>query len=172
MPVNFLPFCALCPDSDHAGTRAMEAGWLPIRLLATPKALFQRWSHIEGLKPNSRALRESAEIGWRTPSGVRGTTGADKMPPTGSACASPTIESGGGSRMAVTVWKGHLTFGLVSIPVRLFRAARRERINLHQLRRRDESGESDDVWQPPGSTLATPPDVALPAAGRSSSTLS
>ena len=44
--------------------------------------------------------------------------------------------------MASTVWKGHLTFGLVSIPVRLFLAARRERINLHQLRRRDESGES------------------------------
>ena len=74
--------------------------------------------------------------------------------------------------MAVTVWKGHLTFGLVSIPVRLFRAARRERINLHQLRRRDESGESDDVWQPPGSTLATPPDVSMPGAGRSASTLS
>src|SRR2546421_8272345 len=49
--------------------------------------------------------------------------------------ASPTIESGGGSRMAVTVWKGHLTFGLVSIPIRLFRAARKERISFHQLHR-------------------------------------
>ena len=29
--------------------------------------------------------------------------------------------------MPATVWKGDLTFGLVSIPVRLFRAARRER---------------------------------------------
>jgi DNA end-binding protein Ku len=37
--------------------------------------------------------------------------------------------------MAVTVWKGHLTFGLVSIPVRLFRAARRERISFHKLYR-------------------------------------
>jgi DNA end-binding protein Ku len=35
--------------------------------------------------------------------------------------------------MAATVWKGHLTFGLVSIPVRLFAAARSERISLHQL---------------------------------------
>ena len=35
--------------------------------------------------------------------------------------SSPTIESGGGESYAV--WKGHLTFGLVSIPVRLFRAA-------------------------------------------------
>lgn len=37
--------------------------------------------------------------------------------------------------MAVTVWKGHLTFGLVSIPVRLFRAARAERVSFKQLYR-------------------------------------
>ena len=38
--------------------------------------------------------------------------------------------------MATTVWKGHLTFGMVSIPVRLFRAARPEKVKLHQLHRR------------------------------------
>jgi DNA end-binding protein Ku len=37
--------------------------------------------------------------------------------------------------MAATVWKGHLTFGLVSVPVRLFRAARAEKVSLHQLHR-------------------------------------
>src|SRR5215467_3476514 len=35
--------------------------------------------------------------------------------------------------MASTVWKGHLTFGLISIPVRLFAAARGERISFNQL---------------------------------------
>ena len=35
--------------------------------------------------------------------------------------------------MASTVWKGHLTFGLISIPIRLFAAARSERISLNQL---------------------------------------
>jgi DNA end-binding protein Ku len=35
--------------------------------------------------------------------------------------------------MATAVWKGHLTFGLVSIPIRLFAAARGERISLNQL---------------------------------------
>jgi DNA end-binding protein Ku len=35
--------------------------------------------------------------------------------------------------MATTVWKGHLTFGLVSIPVRLFAAARGERVSFNQL---------------------------------------
>lgn len=37
--------------------------------------------------------------------------------------------------MAATVWKGHLTFGLVSVPVRLFRAARAEKVSLHRLYR-------------------------------------
>jgi DNA end-binding protein Ku len=35
--------------------------------------------------------------------------------------------------MASTVWKGHLTFGLISIPIRLYSAARTERISFHQL---------------------------------------
>ena len=35
--------------------------------------------------------------------------------------------------MASTVWKGHLTFGLISIPVRLYAAARGERISFNQL---------------------------------------
>src|SRR6202171_3965038 len=35
--------------------------------------------------------------------------------------------------MATSVWKGYLTFGLLSIPIRLFSAARGERIGLNQL---------------------------------------
>jgi len=35
--------------------------------------------------------------------------------------------------MASTVWKGYLTFGLVSIPIRLFTAARGERVDLNML---------------------------------------
>ena len=35
--------------------------------------------------------------------------------------------------MATSVWKGHITFGLISIPVRLFTAARGERISFNQL---------------------------------------
>jgi DNA end-binding protein Ku len=35
--------------------------------------------------------------------------------------------------MASSVWKGYLTFGLISIPIRLFSAARSERIGLNQL---------------------------------------
>jgi len=35
--------------------------------------------------------------------------------------------------MASTVWKGHLTFGLISIPVRMTTAARSERISFNQL---------------------------------------
>jgi DNA end-binding protein Ku len=35
--------------------------------------------------------------------------------------------------MASSVWKGYLTFGLISIPIRLFSAARGDRIGLNQL---------------------------------------
>jgi DNA end-binding protein Ku len=35
--------------------------------------------------------------------------------------------------MAATVWKGYITFGLISVPVRLFTAARSERISFNQL---------------------------------------
>jgi DNA end-binding protein Ku len=41
--------------------------------------------------------------------------------------------------MASTVWKGHLTFGLVSLPVRLFSAARSESVSFNQLHRTDHS---------------------------------
>src|SRR6266404_5512826 len=39
----------------------------------------------------------------------------------------------GDAYMATSVWKGYLTFGLISIPIRLFSAARGERIGLNQL---------------------------------------
>ncbi len=39
--------------------------------------------------------------------------------------------------MASTVWRGNIAFGLVSIPVRLVRAARRERIQFHHVYRPD-----------------------------------
>src|SRR5271170_1347514 len=41
--------------------------------------------------------------------------------------------------MATSVWKGHLTFGLVSIPVRLFTAARTENVSFNQLHKTDNS---------------------------------
>ncbi len=37
--------------------------------------------------------------------------------------------------MASTVWRGHLAFGLVSFPVRLYRAARAEKVSFRRLRR-------------------------------------
>src|ERR671928_1606322 len=41
--------------------------------------------------------------------------------------------------MASSVWKGHLTFGLVSFPVRLFSAARSETISFNLLHKEDHS---------------------------------
>ncbi len=41
--------------------------------------------------------------------------------------------------MASTVWKGHLTFGLVSFPIKLFSAARGESVSFNQLHKVDGS---------------------------------
>src|SRR5215472_7324121 len=41
--------------------------------------------------------------------------------------------------MASSVWKGHLTFGLVSFPVRLFSAARSETVSFNLLHKEDHS---------------------------------
>ena len=35
--------------------------------------------------------------------------------------------------MASTIWKGYITFGLISVPVRLFAAARSERVSFNQI---------------------------------------
>jgi DNA end-binding protein Ku len=47
--------------------------------------------------------------------------------------------------MAATVWKGYLSFGLVSFPVRLFSAARAEAIHFHMLHKKDLS-RVKEVW--------------------------
>jgi DNA end-binding protein Ku len=41
--------------------------------------------------------------------------------------------------MATSIWKGHLTFGLVSFPVRLYTAARAESVSFNQLHKDDHS---------------------------------
>lgn len=48
--------------------------------------------------------------------------------------------------MATSVWRGYISFGLISIPVRLFKAARTERISLRQVYKvsADTDAESED----------------------------
>jgi DNA end-binding protein Ku len=47
--------------------------------------------------------------------------------------------------MAATVWKGYISFGLVSFPVRLFSAARAEAVPFHLLHEKDLS-RVKEVW--------------------------
>ncbi len=49
---------------------------------------------------------------------------------------------------AATIWKGHLSFGLVSIPVRLFRAARAERVSLREVHRSGRRGKVVEMPAP------------------------
>jgi DNA end-binding protein Ku len=47
--------------------------------------------------------------------------------------------------MPATVWKGYLSFGLVSFPVRLFSAARPESVHFHMLHKKDLS-RVKELW--------------------------
>jgi DNA end-binding protein Ku len=50
--------------------------------------------------------------------------------------------------MATTVWKGHLTFGLISIPIRMYAAARGERISFNQLHKECHSRLKQPLFCP------------------------
>src|SRR5580693_7903389 len=47
--------------------------------------------------------------------------------------------------MLATVWKGFVSFGLVTFPIRLFAAARAEHVQFHMLHRKDLS-RVKEVW--------------------------
>ncbi len=50
--------------------------------------------------------------------------------------------------MASTVWKGFITFGLISIPVRLFAAARSERVSFNQIHEKCGSRIKQQIFCP------------------------
>ncbi len=52
--------------------------------------------------------------------------------------------------MASTVWKGHLTFGLLSLPVKLYSAARSETVGFNQLHKADNSRVKQRALLPGG----------------------
>src|SRR5688572_29704077 len=50
--------------------------------------------------------------------------------------------------MASTIWKGYITFGLISIPVRLFAAARTDRISFNQMHKPCHSRIKQQIFCP------------------------
>lgn len=58
--------------------------------------------------------------------------------------------------MASTVWRGHLAFGLVSFPVRLYRAARAEKVSLRRLYR-PAAAQEEPEYEPEPELEPEPP---------------
>jgi DNA end-binding protein Ku len=50
--------------------------------------------------------------------------------------------------MASSVWSGYLTFGLITLPVRLYSGARGSRISFHMLHKPDLSRVKQQLWCP------------------------
>jgi len=55
--------------------------------------------------------------------------------------------------MATTIWKGHLSFGLVSIPVKLYRAARAEKVAFRQVHEASGSRVRQALYREPEALL-------------------
>src|ERR1035441_10137941 len=53
-----------------------------------------------------------------------------------------------GKNMASSVWSGYLTFGLISMPVRLFSGARSNHISFNMLHRDDNARLKQQLWCP------------------------
>ena len=63
------------------------------------------------------------------------------------------------SAMATTIWKGFLTFGLISIPIKLHRAARADKVSFRQLHRADASRVRQQyVREAPANSEEPPPE--------------
>src|SRR3982751_6335735 len=54
----------------------------------------------------------------------------------------------GERKMAASVWTGFLTFGLISMPVRLFSGARGSRVSFHMLHRDDNTRIRTQLYCP------------------------
>jgi DNA end-binding protein Ku len=71
--------------------------------------------------------------------------------------------------MPASVWKGHLAFGLVTIPVKLQRAARAEKVRFHQLHKQARAAGESPGPEPPSppkrgrTEAAEAPQAAEPA---------
>ena len=58
--------------------------------------------------------------------------------------------------MATSIWKGHLTFGLVSIPVKLCRAAQAEKAAFRQVHEATGTRVRQALYREPEDSLDTP----------------
>jgi DNA end-binding protein Ku len=55
--------------------------------------------------------------------------------------------------MATSIWKGHLTFGLVSVPVKLSRAARAEKVAFRQMHEATGTRVRQALYREPQESL-------------------
>jgi DNA end-binding protein Ku len=78
-----------------------------------------------------------------------------------NAHSSPDIVNTVGGVMATTVWKGYITFGLISIPIRLYPAARESHLRFHEIHRECGTRIHHQLYCPYDERVVTRDEVAL-----------
>jgi DNA end-binding protein Ku len=76
-------------------------------------------------------------------------------------CSFLFIETRKGGFMPTTLWKGYITFGLISIPIRLYAAARNERTHFHEIHRQCGTRIHHQLYCPYDERVVTRDEVAL-----------
>jgi DNA end-binding protein Ku len=71
------------------------------------------------------------------------------------------IQSKQGASMATTVWKGYITFGLISIPIRLYSAAREAHIRFHEIHRECGTRIHQQLYCPYDQRVVSRNEIAL-----------
>src|SRR5205807_8032185 len=94
---------------------------------ATKLAGSGKWLVASGKRKNLRASRRSSDLVVRCALACKSGHVGGKLKTRDGRTRQ------GALTMATSVWKGYLTFGLISVPVRLFSAARTEHIAFNQL---------------------------------------
>ncbi|HEY5028103.1 MAG TPA: Ku protein, partial [Candidatus Angelobacter sp.] len=61
--------------------------------------------------------------------------------------------------MAASVWTGYLTFGLISMPVKLFSGARGTRVSFHMLHREDNARVKQQLYCPVDEKVVERKDI-------------
>lgn len=78
---------------------------------------------------------------------------------TDRTCGARVLPQRKGLFMPASVWTGYLTFGLISMPVRLFSGARGERVSFHMLHRKDLSRVKQQLYCPVDEEVVERDDI-------------
>src|ERR1700730_10140656 len=73
----------------------------------------------------------------------------------------PLHRRSGGGNMPSTVWKGYISFGLISVPIRLYSAARYSHLAFHEIHRECGTRVHQQLYCPHDEEVVSRDEIAM-----------